>query len=287
MRRRLGSILVLVGAGLALGSGCGDTNEERIRAATLLEGCLINSDCQAPFVCVFRKCHKQCETTRDCDDGTRCVVGESGLNVCQPDTPCSYNSQCPGSQVCAIDGECRDQCAADRDCVAEQVCVTGVCADTEELDQGELPVVDAGPADGRPCSYNSECELPLACINGLCKIECFQDRDCTYGLVCYLNRCSLPSAVPDGGAADASSGTGGVDASAGANGVGGNAGAGASGLGGASSGGASSGGTGGSGFGGTGGTSGSGGSGGSGQGGSGGTGLAGAGGVSVGGTGGG
>ena len=33
---------------------------------------------------------------------------------------CSYNSQCPAGQTCAPDGECRDECRADRDCIPGQ-----------------------------------------------------------------------------------------------------------------------------------------------------------------------
>jgi hypothetical protein len=234
---RTAALLLLLTAPAALFPACGGSDEEEIRAARLLEGCLINSDCSDPLVCVFRKCHKQCATSRDCDEGERCVAGEDGTNVCQPDILCTYNSQCPGIQVCATDGECRDQCAADRDCVEEQVCTAGVCAEPAELVDGGLPPADTGPEQGRPCSYNSECPQPLACIEGQCMIECYEDRDCIYGLVCFNNRCSLPQAVPDGGA-----GGSGVDASAGFGGQASAAGGGGSSGGGAASGGGASGG---------------------------------------------
>lgn len=180
--------------------GCGDdSNSEEIRAARLNEGCLLDSDCVDPYVCVFRKCHKECGTTKDCPDGERCVLGEEATNVCQADMPCAYNSDCPGDQVCGVDGKCRDQCSTDRDCVENQTCSHGTCAEDDELVNGTLPETDAGVSEGTPCIYNSECPLPLACVDGKCLIECREDRDCTYGLLCYQSRCSLPSAVPDAG----------------------------------------------------------------------------------------
>src|SRR4051794_35201346 len=32
----------------------------------LAQGCVVNTDCQAPLVCAFRRCHTACEATRDC-----------------------------------------------------------------------------------------------------------------------------------------------------------------------------------------------------------------------------
>src|SRR5690349_11781952 len=108
--RASGLLRVLVWVGIAAGivQGCGGSDEEELRAARLNEGCLLDSDCTDPFVCVFRRCHKQCESTKDCSDGERCVLGEQTTHVCQSHIPCSYNSQCPGAQVCGVDGKCRD-----------------------------------------------------------------------------------------------------------------------------------------------------------------------------------
>ena len=127
----------------------------------LAEGCHINTDCSSPLVCAFQKCHSACTATRDCPDGLRCVASDRPFHVCQLESElnCTYNSDCPEGQVCAIDGLCRDQCQADSDCLAEQKCVSGTCADTKELGDGGLRLVvkDASPPTGQPCSYNSQC----------------------------------------------------------------------------------------------------------------------------------
>src|SRR5258706_166478 len=88
----------------------------------LAEGCFINTDCTSPLVCAFRKCHRACTTWRDCEPGQRCMASDRPFHVCQlaGERPCAFNSSCPMGQVCGVDGECRDQCAADRDCLNEQ-----------------------------------------------------------------------------------------------------------------------------------------------------------------------
>jgi hypothetical protein len=205
------------------GACSGDSDEEALRLASLSEGCLINTDCNAPLVCAFRRCHQECRNSSDCPEGQRCVASDRPFHVCQLDDEreCAYSSQCPSSQVCAVDGECRDQCAADRDCVAGQLCAQGACAEPDELEDGKLPVEeDAGPA-GQPCSYNSDCAGTLVCKSGVCVVECKQDRDCAPGLACVDGRCAPPGAGGAGGEGGAggqagSSGSGGAtDASAG------------------------------------------------------------------------
>lgn len=194
MTRRVPWRVAFVAVGVWLGVACGsDSTEEKIALAKLTEGCLINTDCTDPLVCAFRSCHVQCETSRDCDDGQRCMLSDRPFHVCQlpSEKDCGYNSDCPEGQLCGVDGECRDQCAADRDCVAEQVCVTGTCAEPAELSDGGLPHTgDAGAnASGQPCSYDSECGEGFACRGGLCNYQCLGDRDCFPGQACVERRC--------------------------------------------------------------------------------------------------
>lgn len=187
----------LLGTGVLLSAGC---EGEEVAVAMLGEGCLLNTDCNTPLVCAFRRCHTECKDSRDCSAGQRCVQSDRPYRVCQLDDEraCAYNSECPSSQVCAVDGQCRDQCAADRDCVPEQVCATGTCAAPEELTDGNLlPAVDAPQTTGQPCAYNSECPADLVCREGLCNYECLGDVDCdTYGTCnAETRRCEYP---PDG-----------------------------------------------------------------------------------------
>ena len=155
--------------------------------AKLAAGCTLNTDCTTPLVCAFQVCHQQCVSSRDCPATERCIKSNvtdtvPPLDVCQLSTEaaCSYTSQCPDPEVCAADGQCRDQCAADRDCIELQVCVTGVCADpSETTSNGESlkNVPDAGV--GVTCERNSDCgDAGLVCLQGLCQLQCVADINC-------------------------------------------------------------------------------------------------------------
>jgi hypothetical protein len=160
-------------------------------------GCLVNSDCSSPLICAFRLCHQECKDDRDCSAGQRCVAGDRPYRVCQLDqeSRCSYNSDCASTEVCAIDDQCRDQCAADRDCVNGQLCVTGTCADPLELVDGGLSVADGGERNGQPCAYTSQCPPDLVCRDGVCNYECLASADCM-GFECKEHHCQYPDAGP-------------------------------------------------------------------------------------------
>ena len=51
---------------VALVAGLGCTTEPR---HTIGEQCDLNSDCEAPLVCSFGLCRRQCATIRDCAIG--------------------------------------------------------------------------------------------------------------------------------------------------------------------------------------------------------------------------
>ena len=185
----------MLGLVLVLGA-CGDDEGPLVKNTG--EGCAINSDCNQPLVCAFQRCHAQCEETRDCAPGLRCVIAEQPYRVCQleDEQSCSYNSECPGAQVCAVDGQCRDQCQGDRDCVPGQVCATGTCASPEELVDGKLPETNQDPqSTGQPCSYTSECPDGLVCRDGICNYECLGDADCApFTCDSAARRCVVPDA---------------------------------------------------------------------------------------------
>lgn len=178
------------------------SSSDDTKKAAVAEGCSLNSDCTDPLVCAFRKCHAACATTRDCPDGERCVTSDRPFHVCQlpEEQLCRFNSDCPTGQVCGIDGKCRDQCKTERDCLDGQVCVTGTCADSDEVDAGKLPVTNDASveASGQPCSYTSECAEPFVCKGGLCTVECRENRDCT-DANCVGGRCVRPYCGVDGG----------------------------------------------------------------------------------------
>ncbi|HEY3592485.1 MAG TPA: hypothetical protein VGL13_01370, partial [Polyangiaceae bacterium] len=176
---------------VVLASGCKSSNES---LGTLAAGCVLNTDCESPLVCAFKRCHAECETSRDCPAGERCVESDKPFHVCQlaEERNCSYNSDCASGQFCAVDLQCRDQCHTDRDCVRDQLCIGGTCADQAEVADGGLLIAAAdasSDAGGQPCLYTSECPVPLVCKSRLCSRECFAAPDCPQGLDCVDSRC--------------------------------------------------------------------------------------------------
>lgn len=158
--------------------------------AALREECALSSDCEDGLVCVFSKCHEACKVTSDCDPAPsgktlRCMAAPSRVHYCQleDETVCRYNSECPGEELCGRDGQCRDQCATDKDCVSDEVCVTHSCALASDLGgDGQLPLSPtSGSTAGASCDYDSECESidpGFVCRAGSCNYECKGDVDC-------------------------------------------------------------------------------------------------------------
>lgn len=199
--RRLGpTLFALVGAWAA---GCSSSEAEHVKAAALGGGCSINSDCAGALVCAFRRCHVECTVDRDCDPGQRCMVSDKPFHVCQlsDEVDCSYNSECPGEQVCGADGQCRDQCSSDRDCVNGQICTARTCASPAELVDGGLVDDPDSGAPGRSCEFASQCPEPQRCIDGRCRLECLADRDCAVGETCAASRCTPAGTTLDAGGA--------------------------------------------------------------------------------------
>lgn len=195
---------------LALGQGCRD-DEILAEIKQLGDGCLLDSDCEgvtlpghpdAVAVCVFGRCHIECERTKDCKDyglgdDIRCVLGDKPTNVCQlddevncadetVDPPILFSARCPSVEHCGPDGECRDPCGTATDCVAEQSCVQGSCADSEELNEDGLLADVEGSGIGTPCSYTSECIVPLVCRDNVCAEACRANIDCVAPATCVL-----------------------------------------------------------------------------------------------------
>jgi hypothetical protein len=152
--------------------------------------CLVNSDCNEPWVCVFQRCHEQCITSRDCDGTLRCVGAHAPAKVCQLEseaaTTCRTDADCGKSLKCGVDARCRDSCFADEDCIGEQTCVRGVCAEPSELDEhGELPQ----KVDLATCRFDLDCEAGQRCAAGNCQPRCRDDRDCSAEQHCAAGAC--------------------------------------------------------------------------------------------------
>lgn len=138
--------------------------------------CERNSECDTPLVCRLERCRKECNTTRDCGAGLACVLDSTGVGSCQvpADERCIQQSDCPAPLVCRFE-QCVNACEADEDCAAGSVCATD--------EDGAKACLDPS---GRPCVHHVECEAAgqTCALDGRCRDECRNDRDCRFGSSC-------------------------------------------------------------------------------------------------------
>lgn len=115
-RRTLG-IVVALALVSALAAGMSSCSSGGTGSANVDQNCAINSDCNAPLVCAFARCHNACAASRDCPMGERCVTSGT-IGVCQlpNESTCSAPSACHGGQVCGPDQQCREQCTPSVGC---------------------------------------------------------------------------------------------------------------------------------------------------------------------------
>ncbi|MER2565285.1 MAG: putative metal-binding motif-containing protein [Myxococcaceae bacterium] len=160
----------------------------------LAEGCLLNSDCETPLVCVFRRCHQPCADRRDCPADSDCQLsGDPPQLVCTQVT-CA-DAPCPQGQICGVDRRCRYQCATASDCSPRQACVENQCVWNDQLQpDGGFPP----PLDGRACEYSSQCAAGQRCSrSGQCVAECLRSVDCAPTAACVGGVCVTTAS--DGG----------------------------------------------------------------------------------------
>lgn len=134
--------LAVAGGAMSAAAGCNG-----VPARAGLEGsCSINSDCNAPLICAFGRCHQQCgsvdASNRDCPAGERCVSAGAS-NVCElsSEAACGLTSLCVTGLVCEPDLQCHSPCSATQLCPGSQTCVGGGCYYASE-------VVDASSSEG-------------------------------------------------------------------------------------------------------------------------------------------
>lgn len=169
-------------------SGC----VTRDTPSALSEGCLLNSDCEAPLVCVFRRCHTTCAADRDCPANSRCQITDNPYAVCLLDDEnnCA-NRACPPGLTCGPDKRCRRDCLTKRDCLDEQECLEGQCVAPQ----------DKGPSGLEPtvglCTFDADCK-ELADRSGTflqcapdhrCRPQCEDTANCRLGEACQAGRC--------------------------------------------------------------------------------------------------
>jgi hypothetical protein len=114
---------------MALGVAAASCSSSSATPVGLADGCAVNSDCDAPLVCVFARCHEACAETRDCPTGERCV-SSGKYNVCTlpGEESCGDGgSTCQSPLVCGADDQCRNGCTSSMDCIPGQSCTASVC----------------------------------------------------------------------------------------------------------------------------------------------------------------
>ncbi|HVU02784.1 MAG TPA: hypothetical protein VHE30_13585 [Polyangiaceae bacterium] len=197
-------------------TGCGSDSSSKPPPSA--KKCTLNSDCDSQLVCSFGLCHAQCQATKDCELGQKCVISEDSAKggVCQlvQELGCSFDTDCKEPLVCGPDSNCRVPCKGDRDCLSTQTCAKGnVCADKTEVDPNTGVITgsnrDAGThggtggggndGGGGDCTAGDSCE-PAGdkCHSGTI--------DCTSGSPV----CVAGAAVQDGLACDTGFCVGGV-----------------------------------------------------------------------------
>jgi hypothetical protein len=106
-----------------------------------------------------------------------------------PEGQCEFNGDCANGQVCA-NLYCRAQCRGigmDADCA--QVGAGWHCRSS-----GMMSVFVCLPPDQEGfCQYSSQCHEPYVCTNGICGVQCREDRDCLVISLDGRARC-----MPDG-----------------------------------------------------------------------------------------
>lgn len=173
-------------------AGCVTRDETPL--SKLGAGCVLNSDCEDPLVCVFRLCHQPCAEPRDCPAGSDCqLAGDPAQLVCSLND--CRNGPCPSGQLCGVDLHCRFACTSNAGCASGQVCIESQC-------EWEGLLTDAGlPPVAGTCRTDTECAADGGvCRAGRCGPECLSDRDCPLGASCSAGLC-VGGTGPDGGSA--------------------------------------------------------------------------------------
>jgi hypothetical protein len=132
--KAFGRLAILATVLLSTAAGCGGSSAG---APSQTPPCLHPSDCSGSLVCIQGLCVQQCEQSKDCPNGERCILaasgGTTGGNICQPPEKrtCSYTSECTIPLVCGVDSQCRSQCQTYVDCPKGQQCtsISKLCAD--------------------------------------------------------------------------------------------------------------------------------------------------------------
>ena len=135
----LAAVFLLAGA-----IGCNEligASDPTAREADSSAACVLNSDCAAQEICIFRVCSPPCHTDGDCLSGFRCLQTQAGTAcVGNAAAVCVADESCPSGAECRA-GSCRNGCQSAGSCLAPQQCLGGVCVGP---DPSHDPGVDGG-----------------------------------------------------------------------------------------------------------------------------------------------
>ncbi|MBN8613100.1 MAG: hypothetical protein J0L92_21090 [Deltaproteobacteria bacterium] len=162
--------------------------------------------CRTGLTCAYGVCRTDCDTSRDCLVGRRCIAGDGGDDVCslEAEDTCRAESDCAGGLSCER-GECRTTCEDASDCVGDS-CTSGTCTEpvSTAMPDGSACTDDLGCFSGSICTYGrcrpsceSGCPVGRRCLAEMgeygCSLpdeeECTSTDDCTDGLTCFSDEC--------------------------------------------------------------------------------------------------
>ena len=181
--------------------------------------CSVDSNCPSGQHCVDKYCKpKPCETYRDCGKGDACVHVNpfdefDRVGFCMPTANvCGTNSDCRAGTPFCVGGKCQ-QCMADGDCLAGEVCNSGLCRgwcnhdtdcgtngsgeDLKHCIQGVHHCCPVNGTYGSPCELHSDCGPGSFCTDKkIC--TCVPTKGKSLGDKCSANRdCETGNCMTD------------------------------------------------------------------------------------------
>ena len=156
--------------------------------------------CQGAEIVGLGECRETCQGDGECPLGALCTDGECVSCACEPGFevcdalerrfPSLCHARCARAEGIH---ECQAYCQSSQDCEAGERCEAGVCASCDcfrsinpqcdwsgqtwlnpcEAQCSGADIRHAGACEGRECTFDQECELRQACIEGTC-----QNLDC-------------------------------------------------------------------------------------------------------------
>ncbi|MEE2787121.1 MAG: hypothetical protein VX589_07250 [Myxococcota bacterium] len=163
--------------------------------------CVDSADCSGGQNCVGGRCQEPliCNTDEDCLDARTCQNGRC-------ETVCVDKDDCPGRQLCGVEGLCIEdsRCDDDTDCVGRRRCHPNLGVCTEICPFGNCPngalVCDETTqicGESTPCLDNTNCIGERICRLGRCVFdECMRDIECASGY-CKNFSCTETDPVSD------------------------------------------------------------------------------------------